>query len=197
MPCVSSGHQQVGSSSSSSGGTGGTGSSSSKLSDGSGRVESWMRLQLVTVRSWVLVLVARRIAPDVPTFQQLAELYRSRVDRVRSLLHATLDACGLDVVHASRNGADVPDIRSPASHTRWERFAFRHLRGRVLPGCSRWGCTNISGLSEAALPTQLCSGCRRARYCSLECQRAAWTEGGHRLVCEEVRGAKGFDGTPA
>lgn len=65
----------------------------------------------------------------------------------------------------------------------WERFAAAWPGGRLLPGCSYLGCTNLQGVSEAALPTRLCSGCRRVRYCSDVCQRAAWSKGGHMLVC--------------
>lgn len=54
---------------------------------------------------------------------------------------------------------------------------------RRLPACSHLGCMNLSGLVESALQTRRCSGCRHARYCSVECQRAAWVDGGHRLSC--------------
>lgn len=65
----------------------------------------------------------------------------------------------------------------------WERYAVAHFDGRLLPGCCNMDCTNLGGVSEAALKTQLCSGCRKARYCSAGCQRAAWVKGGHRDVC--------------
>ncbi|MEW5306921.1 MAG: hypothetical protein WDW36_009352 [Sanguina aurantia] len=55
--------------------------------------------------------------------------------------------------------------------------------GALLPGCGSLGCTSLSGPSEAALPTRLCGGCRRARYCCVECQRSAWREGGHSQFC--------------
>lgn len=61
--------------------------------------------------------------------------------------------------------------------------AVSHLNGRLLPGCCHLGCINLAGVSEAALPTLLCSGCRRTRYCSVKCQRAAWLKGGHSTVC--------------
>lgn len=67
----------------------------------------------------------------------------------------------------------------------FERHALLHFQGRLLPGCCYLGCTNLGGVSEAALPTLLCSGCRRARYCSGECQRAAWVEGGHSSSCRQ------------
>lgn len=64
-------------------------------------------------------------------------------------------------------------------------FAVETFHGRLLPGCCHLGCVNLAGVSEAALPTLLCSGCRGARYCSVECQRAAWLEGGHGMVCKK------------
>lgn len=67
----------------------------------------------------------------------------------------------------------------------WERYAVTHFNGRLVPGCCHLGCSNLSGVSEAMLGTQLCSGCRKARYCSVECQRAAWSGGGHSTVCKE------------
>lgn len=65
----------------------------------------------------------------------------------------------------------------------WGRYALQRFSGRLLPGCCHLACSNFEGPSEASLPTKLCGGCRRARYCSLECQRAAWVKGGHSRVC--------------
>lgn len=67
----------------------------------------------------------------------------------------------------------------------WERFAAQVPDvsfPRMLPGCSSWLCTNVTGCCESALPTRLCSGCRRARYCSEECHQKAWVNG-HREIC--------------
>lgn len=65
----------------------------------------------------------------------------------------------------------------------WDAYALRHFHGRLLPGCSYLGCTNTCGTSEATLGTLLCSGCKRMKYCSVGCQRAAWAKGGHSDVC--------------
>lgn len=65
----------------------------------------------------------------------------------------------------------------------FERYSLSHLQGRLLPGCCHPGCTNLSGGSEVAIKTLLCSGCRRSRYCSLGCQKVAWLAGGHSSVC--------------
>lgn len=69
----------------------------------------------------------------------------------------------------------------------WEQYAVEHLNGRMVCGCCYLGCTNLDGATEAALvgnaTKSLCSGCRKARYCSIECQKAAWCIGGHKAVC--------------
>lgn len=67
----------------------------------------------------------------------------------------------------------------------WGAYAREYLHGPLLPGCCYLGCSNLTGVSEAALPTLLCSGCRRVRYCSVACQRAAWVGGGHSTLCKE------------
>lgn len=65
----------------------------------------------------------------------------------------------------------------------WERYAVTHFHGRLTLGCCNYGCMKMDGMSEAMLCTKLCSGCRRARYCSVRCQKAAWIDGGHKAVC--------------
>lgn len=65
----------------------------------------------------------------------------------------------------------------------WDGYAIQHFHGRLLPGCSYLGCINLKGSSEGTLVTHLCGGCRRTRYCSVECQRSAWGVGGHADVC--------------
>jgi len=47
-------------------------------------------------------------------------------------------------------------------------------------------CRNLSGVTEAGLRLQLCSGCNTARYCSEACQRAAW-RAGHNGACRRLR----------
>lgn len=74
-----------------------------------------------------------------------------------------------------------PTSGHAAGLANWEQYTLQHFHGRLLPSCCHVGCTNLAGVSEAALQTWLCSGCRRARYCSIQCQRAAWTS--HALVC--------------
>lgn len=65
----------------------------------------------------------------------------------------------------------------------WERYAVDHFHGRLVVGCCNPSCINLGGVSEAALATRLCSGCRRVRYCCVQCQKDAWICGGHNAVC--------------
>lgn len=163
-------------------------------------LQGWLQLQLVLMRSWVLlwhqilsmdtktyavVYEAMSLRP-VPVLTKLIADFRTEceISEGDSLISAALEACGFNSEVAERMEDDAA-----GGAARWERFAFSHLRGRVLPGCSHWACTNLAGFSEAALPTQLCSGCRRARYCSLKCQKEAWVDGGHREVCRECNTA--------
>lgn len=45
------------------------------------------------------------------------------------------------------------------------------LDGRLLPSCCNPSCVLLTGISDVAMPTKLCSGCRRVRYCSQKCQK--------------------------
>lgn len=104
-----------------------------------------------------------------------------------------VDACHVhlaDVTQGSLLDPDAAQRKLPSAAKQqlrvaklWDGFARASFHGRLLPGCSHLRCTSLAGVSEAALHTQLCSGCRRVRYCSRECQRAAWVGGGHGLVC--------------
>lgn len=66
----------------------------------------------------------------------------------------------------------------------WEVYAREHFEGRLLPGCCHLGCKDLTGVAEENLLTLLCSGCRRACYCGVKCQRGAWLEG-HSVVCNK------------
>lgn len=87
------------------------------------------------------------------------------------------------VVHSILIGGTYPEPRPGSEvYVMFERYATSLVYGRLLPGCCHLGCINLEGVSEAALKTQLCSGCRKARYCSVKCQKAAWL-GGHSTAC--------------
>jgi hypothetical protein len=63
-----------------------------------------------------------------------------------------------------------------------------HVVAPGAPGCSYPGCCNLEGRSERALPTQVCSKCRGARYCCREHQVAHW-KAGHKEVCQAAQAA--------
>lgn len=87
--------------------------------------------------------------------------------------------------HGVVRGAEREAEHDRIVATIWDRHAQQHFHGRLLPGCCNLHCKQLEGVSEAALPTLLCSGCRRARYCCQECQKEAWLKCGHSLVCGE------------
>jgi hypothetical protein len=56
--------------------------------------------------------------------------------------------------------------------------------------CNNSGCVNVCGPSEVMLVsgrTNLCAGCRTARYCGRGCQRQAWKQ--HKPVCKALAAA--------
>lgn len=87
-----------------------------------------------------------------------------------------------DVVSPLLTDAAYTQVRSDVGAV-WERYAVNHFHGRLTPGCCNLSCSNLDGISESALKTQLCGGCKRARYCCVSCQKAAWLHGGHSAVC--------------
>lgn len=158
---------------------------------GGSMLHAWLRLQLILCRSWALLwvdMISRDTKRDAcviasGALSSFVDSFRLQcnINAESPMMEEVLDACGLNLEGEQRYVKDVP-----AGHARWERFALLHLPGRTLPNCSHWGCMNLTGSSDAALPTQLCSGCRRVRYCSAWCQRAAWVEGGHSMTCRHI-----------
>jgi hypothetical protein len=61
------------------------------------------------------------------------------------------------------------------------------------PGCWHPLCLNLSGLSETDVVTRPCNQCRRARYCSRECQVAHWKMG-HKATCKPAAAAAAAGG---
>lgn len=163
---------------------------SSSRNGGRQLLQAWLRLELILVRTCVMLHaeVVRRVAGPshiASAMHAASKLLATNlrrecgVDSDSPLMEAVLSACGVD--HTEMLWDPVEPMAH--GHARWERFAFNTLQGRALPGCSYWGCCNLLGFSETMLPTKLCSGCRRARYCSVQCQQSAWVLNGHGEVC--------------
>lgn len=90
------------------------------------------------------------------------------------------------VVESEEAAAEVVEIEMAFSTSLWEEYAHNMFQAPLFPGCCNPSCVNLSGASEAALPTQQC-GCKRARYCSLECRQAGWVAGRHSQACTAKR----------
>lgn len=119
---------------------------------------------------------------------------RNRAIRAEVYLERELDAQMVEVGEfilqlrlrdATCNGSAVFLASSlPQTATEFRhRFAEGSVLSRPQPGCCNTVCRNLVGVSEAVLPTRLCGGCKRVRYCSVECQQAGWIAGGHESVC--------------
>jgi hypothetical protein len=66
--------------------------------------------------------------------------------------------------------------------------------------CNNLQCVDTSGLSEASIvsgKSNICSGCKVARYCGKPCQTAHWKSGAHKRVCKMLcRGEGVGEGSP-
>lgn len=88
-----------------------------------------------------------------------------------------------------------PDLESTYESPRWrprnnhdnnDDGDDRGLLPRTAPPNEMTPCAHCS----APGAKQVCSGCRRAAYCGPACQRLAWTTGGHREACSNIREVK-------
>lgn len=139
------------------------------------RLQVVLLVALAEVCRWVQE--CKLVLPEVDHQAWLIQL-RKRCDQ----LH---DCCLKSVVTWVLIKSDFPAPQLPSENSlMWENFALDRLQGRLLPGCCHLGCNNLGGVSEEALQTRLCGRCRRARYCSVECQKGAWLQGGHSNVCK-------------
>lgn len=80
--------------------------------------------------------------------------------------------------HTTSVGVSWP--HSPVIASKWAsritKLAQESAHGFL--GCHNPNCMTMLASSENAMKTLLCSGCRRVRYCSSECQRADFAEHG-------------------
>ena len=97
----------------------------------------------------------------------------------------------------SRQWAQIVGVSDASGNTRlpadpFERFLahWRLLQMARKRQCDREICERHGEVERLSL--QSCSGCRVARYCSKECQRAAWKSGKypHKTFCQAVQGVQ-------
>lgn len=63
------------------------------------------------------------------------------------------------------------------------QLASRALSLATLP-CSNTRCSTSRPFGAGKTPGKLCSGCKTARYCCVECQKKEWKE--HKVVCKSL-----------
>ncbi|KAJ7190266.1 hypothetical protein GGX14DRAFT_606091 [Mycena pura] len=73
---------------------------------------------------------------------------------------------------------------------RLEVLKFFESQKRVSKGM----CSNVQcGLIDERRRFSVCAACRSRYYCSVECQRSDWREGGHRHACETLSTERGAE----
>ena len=75
-----------------------------------------------------------------------------------------------------------PDPRNPAPP---ELLGLLLMQERP---CYNPRCRNLAGASEAQLKGKLCTGCRVARFCCMDCSKAVWRE--HKTACKFMQASK-------
>ena len=128
-----------------------------------------------------------RILPDCE--EQIA----TRVSKTLTMARARLPG-GDYASQMSLNEAKIAGISDASGNTRlpkdpFERFLaqWRQIQWTRRRKCDREGCERHGDAERLSL--QSCSGCRVARYCSKECQKAAWKSGKypHKTFCQAVQ----------
>lgn len=116
-----------------------------------------------------------------------AEANLAQLERrpVRSLNLATQETpkhtvTPLEKVHDEISDVFVPISLDPSVPQLLTHEEFEKL---MIPGGA--ACSFCGKQRTAGVMLKLCSCCRRAHYCGGACQKAAWKEGGHRLVCRQ------------
>jgi hypothetical protein len=89
---------------------------------------------------------------------------------------------------AQQEGRRSSNNRLSAEEAAAVLAALQHVVIPGQPGCSNPRCCCLEGVSEAEVKTQVCAGCRGARYCSAGCQKAHW-RAGHKEVCKAAQAA--------
>jgi hypothetical protein len=88
-----------------------------------------------------------------------------------------------DVMRESKTTIDQADPGAPVEN----------VQANMCRGCGKREIEK-DGDTFRRIKMNKCSGCRQAHYCSKECQRKDWKEGGHKQVCLAIQ--KSFESTP-
>lgn len=120
----------------------------------------------------------RRVWPVVRVVAAAAEELGGPIPEVQPAV-AKLRRLAADCVPSSSSALmrHAPNISGPP-----ELLGLLALR--QAPCCNP-RCCNLSGASETRLRGKLCTGCRMARFCCMECSKAAWAE--HKVACKHMQ----------
>lgn len=146
---------------------------------------NWPPVQFLVQNLFTIMLVTdESLECSAESFRMYFVVGTTLQPLVRKLLHhrSATDVMGMFQQCTARHPIPDCDLTPDA----WEMCIgdyTRRYEGRLLLGCCYLGCKNLSGPLDCILPTLLCSGCRRVRYCSEGCHRGDWASGGHSLVC--------------
>jgi len=106
------------------------------------------------------------------------------------LMNAFYTACGYSLFGAQGvKGEACVHARELLKHLR--DVGVRLTSFPTSHACNNPACSSIHGFSEAQLVggrSCICAGCRKARYCSRDCQRQHWEH--HKPVCQGLAGAE-------
>ena len=86
---------------------------------------------------------------------------------------------------ASVDGAEGSSEASGGLSAEASSISGRALSGRVCSMCG--GPPSASASSGGVAKLRACGRCRSVRYCSQECQKNHWEEGGHKEACPQLR----------
>lgn len=184
-------------------------SSSSSGSNGNLTIPERLTLSLArTLHKQILVLDVR--SKHLPEAEDLAQCMTKILDltfedrgsrayhhqlytlvgvTLRQLVKASMDDDHIHVIPAIQAWIPqlrpIPDVEAnPASWVGHVEACASSFRGRhLLVSCGNVTCSRLSGPLDIALATRLCSGCRRVRYCSVDCQDNDWVRYRHAGVC--------------
>ena len=84
---------------------------------------------------------------------------------------------------ASEDGGEGPSERPGGLSAEASSISGRAASERVCSMCGGPPSASHGGLAKL----KACGRCRSTRYCSQECQRMHWGEGGHKAACPQLR----------